>query len=220
MYIVIPDTSPSHELADYTDEYGSFYIIYETFAANPVVTGNAMLVDDISAYSLLPSIIASRQTELQSFKNNAINKLTKALEVELAAGVVVTNDNLKMKEMKVTKRAKGSGESVKVGTTNSIVLDGSANSLVAFTQGATLIATAAAAAPDPVAFGNMQVSAIFGRPVTDALGNAIELTVNQFRQLVLVLGGIVGGKQGSLSDKISQITAATSKTEIEAILNS
>lgn len=214
MYIVIPDTSPSHYLAQYTDEYGAFYIIHET-SPNTKVSGDAFLTDNISMYSLLPSIIASQQSILQSAKNNAINKLTKILEAELTAGVVITNDSLRMKELKVTKRSEA-----KPKTTNSIVLSGSNDSLVTFTQGATLIATAAASAPDPVAFGNTDVSVIFGRPVVDALGNIIHLTVNQFRQLILVLGSSVGGKQAVLAEKTALIAAATTEEEIQAILNS
>lgn len=193
-YIVIQDTSTDHMFAEYTDVNGNFFMISPA-SANVSVKGGAILTEDISGYTKLPSIVAQASSQLQKAKNNAIKQLERQLEIELSSGLTVPRQG-----------------------TTSLVLPAGADNLIAFTQGLALLSAAIAAAPDATVVLNSSISQLFGRGVVDIQGNVIDMTVAQYQTLILTFGHLVGTKQGELLTKVGQVSSATTIEDIKAIV--
>ena len=196
-YIVVPDRSKNHDVANYTDANGKYFFITPTEATNPVVSGNAQIVSDLTGYTLLPAIAAEKAAILEQVKLKALTQLNSALEAKLAAGIAIPLTGM---------------------AAASIVIPASQDWQLAFTSATSLINTAESMSGDSTTFNEMPVSKIFGRPVLDAQNNPYDMTVAQYKQLVIFYAYEIGVTQGETKAIVNQVLAASTTQEVESIL--
>lgn len=176
--------------ATHKDAEDNLVLIKEVVGKGKLESNNAILVEDISAYIPLQPFLAKQSSDLEKVKKDAIDYLERQLNKKLSVGVVVGD----------------------------LTLLAGKEDIAAFANGTVLLGTAESLATDKDAFGSSMISSVFGRGVVDSTGAIHDMTVNEYKQLMVDYGKAIGIAQAETLEKIAQVNGSDTKEAIDAIL--
>lgn len=186
-YLIIPDKYHPTHTAP-----GGATVRVKEYPATAKIQTGFPIRKDLTGYTALPA-----ETPGQMAAADAARRLDQAKSKKLAAIQAAYDADL----------AAGV-------TVNELTLAAGESDRAAFTQGLVLVAAAESLG---AVNGDTMVSAVFGRTVTDAAGAGHDMTVAQYRALILAYGAAIGAKQGALATKTADVNAATTIEQVNAV---
>jgi len=196
-YVIIPN----EKKATHKDVNDALVIVKEV-SDQAIVEGKAQVLKDISRLVPLQSYIAKQAVELEKTKKTAISKLEDQLKSELKKGIVISE----------VKTLADDGEVA------GLTLKAEESDVAAFSQGTILLGVAESLATDKTSFGTAMISQVFGRGIIDIKNEQQDMTVDEYKQLMVNYGMAIGTLQGKTLEKATQVRGATTKEEIKAIV--